>query len=142
MTSLGKHWKVTGRYSYRPSRTFINSDGKRVCRGCSRAQDSRPLDTCSDIEHHWNNYMKRLYKFSYQEYIALKARQKGLCAICHKKKKLSIDHSHLTQMVRGLLCNECNHLVGWIESRFYSVALRYLRNSQSSETFTPPLTTN
>jgi Recombination endonuclease VII len=40
------------------------------------------------------------------------------CAICHKpgsdfKKRLSVDHDHKTNKIRGLLCYRCNKfLVG------------------------------
>ena len=46
--------------------------------------------------------------------------QNGRCKICGRhqsefKKRLSIDHNHLTGEVRGLLCNKCNHEVGLYE---------------------------
>lgn len=47
-------------------------------------------------------------------------RQKGCCAICGsslvnpewKKSDMHIDHSHSTGEVRGLLCGNCNWLIG------------------------------
>ena len=42
------------------------------------------------------------------------AAQDGRCAICGNKplrRRLAVDHSHITQEVRGLLCLSCNHEV-------------------------------
>lgn len=34
------------------------------------------------------------------------------CHICGKRTYLLVDHDHRSQLVRGLLCNACNLLVG------------------------------
>ncbi len=42
--------------------------------------------------------------------------QCGLCAICGKdliENRCCIDHDHKTGEVRGLLCNNCNALLGF-----------------------------
>lgn len=41
--------------------------------------------------------------------------QSGLCAICRKSvnhKTSHIDHDHESGKIRGLLCINCNHLLG------------------------------
>jgi len=48
----------------------------------------------------------------FQEILKL---QGGVCAICERHqryRRLSIDHSHKTGKVRGLLCNFCNRSLG------------------------------
>jgi hypothetical protein len=51
-----------------------------------------------------------------QQLFELHQKQKDCCAICHKpeviKSVLSLDHSHSTGQVRGLLCTHCNLLLG------------------------------
>lgn len=58
---------------------------------------------------------------------ALVALQNGLCAVCgepptarntraHWDGKLCVDHDHATGKVRGLLCNDCNLLIGYGKS--------------------------
>jgi hypothetical protein len=44
--------------------------------------------------------------------------QNGCCAICGvqekhtEKKRLYVDHCHTNNHVRGLLCNNCNFVLG------------------------------
>jgi Recombination endonuclease VII len=70
------------------------------------------------------------YGISPAEYDALLAKQGGACAICRRRTKgrLCIDHCHVTGMVRGLLCNECNGALGYLRDDQASLvaALAYL----------------
>jgi hypothetical protein len=52
----------------------------------------------------------RRYGLSPEEYAAMVARQKGVCAICMKvaEKTLCIDHDHEIRKPRDLLCDQCN----------------------------------
>lgn len=43
---------------------------------------------------------------------ALIEEQGGLCAICREAKPLQRDHDHTTGFIRGLLCRECNIILG------------------------------
>lgn len=41
--------------------------------------------------------------------------QDGRCAICRDppgKKRLAVDHCHVSNVVRGLLCGQCNLMLG------------------------------
>ena len=46
--------------------------------------------------------------------------QGGVCALCGKiqksGKRLAVDHRHSDGLIRGLLCSQCNRLLGKIES--------------------------
>jgi hypothetical protein len=78
----------------------------------------------------WNADLKRLYGISVAEYDALLAKQGGVCAICrqHSKRRLCVDHCHLTGTVRGLLCDRCNLGLGYLKEDQASLvaALAYL----------------
>lgn len=64
---------------------------------------------------------------SEEEYQDLLRQQGGLCAICGKAeailtrygatRRLAVDHDHLTNVVRGLLCYRCNTTLGQYELR-------------------------
>lgn len=45
------------------------------------------------------------YKTNVDELIK---KQNGKCAICDKEVKLMVDHCHISNKVRGLLCKNCN----------------------------------
>lgn len=52
------------------------------------------------------------YGISVEQYKAMLATQSNKCKICHSETKLFIDHCHKTGKVRGLLCNNCNLVLG------------------------------
>ena len=57
----------------------------------------------------------RKYGLTDYQFHILRSTHGDSCAICHKPREmgsLCIDHDHATQMVRGLLCSECNLAVG------------------------------
>lgn len=46
---------------------------------------------------------------------ALESKKNG-CTICGVREgKMNIDHDHETNVVRGVLCNPCNIMIGWVE---------------------------
>jgi len=83
--------------------------------------------------------LKRSYGITLDKYNELYKEQKGLCAICEKKetlvdrrtgkiRKLAVDHCHKTGKVRGLLCRNCNMLLGCLSDSvtFINKILDYL----------------
>lgn len=62
--------------------------------------------------------LKRKYNISLEDYEALLTSQNGICAVCGgapKKYRLAVDHNHITNKVRGLLCIPCNVALGKFE---------------------------
>lgn len=61
-------------------------------------------------------HIQETYGISADEYQEIYEAQGGRCFICRRarglKKKLSVDHCHKTGMVRGLLCQPCNKMLG------------------------------
>ncbi len=65
----------------------------------------------------WNakTKLRIYYDLSWESYQKMVDDQNGVCAICSKPptvKALCVDHSHATNVVRGLLCDKCNQGLG------------------------------
>ncbi len=60
--------------------------------------------------------LKLKYGLTLREYNKLLEKQKGVCAICKNrelnKNFLAVDHNWKTRKVRGLLCKNCNLVLG------------------------------
>jgi len=63
--------------------------------------------------------LRKNYNMSPEEYVELLEKQNGVCAICktdesghNMTEHLLVDHDHITGKVRGLLCCNCNWLLG------------------------------
>ena len=96
------------------------------CIDCRQAIDSRPAKLAQDrARYHspagkaaWrdSNY-RRTYGISLADFNAMLDGQNGCCAICRAQKPggkgtWHVDHSHSSGEVRGLLCANCNVLLG------------------------------
>jgi hypothetical protein len=70
-----------------------------------------------------------------EQYDQLLKEQKNVCAICNSKlsKRLSVDHCHKTNLVRGLLCGKCNFGLGYFndDPELLKKAIFYLSNNAS-----------
>ena len=84
-------------------------------------QKIRMRDLYKNSEDHRNKVrndsFQRHYGLSIGEYKALVKKQKGKCQVCgiHEselKKRLAVDHCHKTKEIRGLLCQNCNFMLG------------------------------
>lgn len=79
-------------------------------------------------------YLRYAYKLSMDEYNEIFDKQEGRCAICHKHQSelntpLCIDHDHETDDVRGLLCSNCNSMLGMADDNqsLLQEAIEYLK---------------
>ncbi len=75
-------------------------------------------------------YTVSQYGLTLEEYDVILETQKGVCAICSEAPEgnLHIDHNHITNEVRGLLCGKCNRAIGLLNDdvSLFSKAINYL----------------
>ena len=64
--------------------------------------------------HDRERHLVRKYGVDLGAYERLFAAQDGKCAICRRSQEraFDVDHCHSTGAVRGLLCTNCNRMVG------------------------------
>lgn len=78
-------------------------------------------------ERYFFNQIKAKYGINRLDYLSLLDSQDNKCAICneeesapnvHKKdqkRRLALDHDHLTGQIRGFLCYRCNTTLGKVK---------------------------
>ena len=88
-----------------------------------------------------NADLKRSYGISLKEYDDLVKAQDNKCKICNKeeqhktKKRLTVDHCHVTNKIRGLLCHRCNCALGLFFDNpdLLKLAIQYLKGEIEDE---------
>lgn len=118
---------------------------------CPRCENHLPLDRfgkqsaakdglqgyCKDCLREYK--AEKTYGISQEEYDALMDAQGHRCAICGTHENANaghtrfvIDHDHITDEVRGLLCDSCNVGLGRFKdsTSFLAMAIVYLETAQ------------
>lgn len=49
------------------------------------------------------------------EYAKMTEESGGACCLCKNQSRLVVDHNHLTGVVRGLICDKCNVVLGLVK---------------------------
>lgn len=99
-----------------------------ACKNCMRKKWS----------DEWEHHVVKKYGITIEEYRSMLISRNNLCAICNQPEKrmlgdepqrLAIDHCHTTGKVRGLLCNQCNSMIGMVEDNIVRLqkAIEYLK---------------
>ena len=92
------------------------------CRTCHRQYKNDRHDS----EKRRDENLRRNYGITSEQYELMFLRQGGVCAACrrpetaiapytNKIRKLAVDHCHVTGLIRELLCETCNKLLGYLE---------------------------
>ena len=67
----------------------------------------------------WARHIKAQYGLTPSAFNKLLADQGGICAVCGNKdwngRGPHVDHDHITGMVRGILCSNCNAALGQVK---------------------------
>lgn len=78
--------------------------------------------------------LKAKYGITLEDYERMLESQNGVCAICRtlgsqpRRQFLCVDHCHETKKVRGLLCSDCNSMLGYARDQviILEAAIAYL----------------
>lgn len=119
---------------------------ENTCDGCKQVFTARRYNQiyckiCAPDPRAWS--MLVAYGLTFERYNDLLRRQGEACALCHRKfhsivphknksSTVTVDHDHKTNVVRGLLCSECNVTLGHLEKKpdgWLAEALKYLKGN-------------
>lgn len=98
-----------------------------------------------------DSYLQQKFDITLADYCRMVAAQDNKCGICGREethtragkvKALAVDHDHSTGKIRGLLCAECNQMIGKAKENRETLlsAIRYLDKHSGRETVAPTLT--
>jgi hypothetical protein len=85
---------------------------------------------------HWTRQLLNRYGLTPENFYSMFADQGGVCAICGTSdwgpKGPEIDHDHIGNIVRGILCIRCNTAIGLLreDSRIIRTATKYLEKNK------------
>jgi DNA-binding transcriptional MerR regulator len=90
-----------------------------------------------NIDAERNRDYKRKYGISLDDYNEMLKKQEYRCKVCGEhasdvsKKRLFVDHCHNTTKVRGLLCHNCNTMLGLAKDNtsILEEGIRYLKEN-------------
>jgi len=73
------------------------------------------------------------YAVTHDQIVEMILEQEGRCGICDEATDLVVDHNHETGEVRGMLCSNCNLLLGLLEvnSHLLTFVGNYLQRAKS-----------
>ena len=83
--------------------------------------------------------LRRHHNITVEQYDEQLNKQDGKCAICHRpqedfKKRFCVDHDHLTNKIRGILCDNCNLILGHANDdiNILSEAIQYIEKYKTN----------
>lgn len=63
--------------------------------------------------YHKDYDLRKKYGISLDEWMVMVEEVEGRCQICSRTDRpLCVDHDHLTNQIRGVLCSSCNRAIG------------------------------
>jgi hypothetical protein len=94
---------------------------------CEKYRKNHPeQNKTSELKHRFSKY-----GITIEDYNRMVENQNGVCAICgnSSKRMLDVDHDHLTNRNRGLLCGNCNKGIGLFKDdiNILQKAIKYLK---------------
>lgn len=117
-----------------------SSDGKKAaCKDCQKIYNDKwhqqNKEKKRDSSRWWS--IQNKYGLTKEDYLKLLSNQNNGCKICgltsseNLHNYLYVDHCHNTNQIRGLLCKDCNSLLGMAKDNISILenAIKYLKES-------------
>lgn len=128
-----KLYQQTDAYKQYRKKYTTSQQYKRIKNATSKVYRHSKRGSDYQREIRWKNLG---IKFTLNEYKNLLEKQENKCAICKRarsyfNKNFSVDHSHTTGIVRGLLCGGCNRALGYFKDNLAILqsAIEYLKQT-------------
>lgn len=126
-----------------PNRNLI-ANNEKFCTSCKTFKPmsefwhykGKPRSQCKKCFSLKNASRFRKYDLNEELFLKLLEKQDNKCAICNapfkSKRTTFVDHNHITNNIRGLLCPKCNILLGSCNDNLeiLKLAISYLENNQ------------
>ena len=125
--------------------SFSKGQGKHkklnVCKACDAKARMERYWSMTPEQHEASKQAqkvreyKRNYGLAHDVALSLANNRIGECKICSKVTKLVVDHCHSTKVVRGLICDNCNKMLGhsFDNPQTLIKAAEYLRSNTMQE---------
>lgn len=128
-------------------RQSANKDGLMYhCKECVRLYHKARYNDPKYRDYQRDSSLRATYGISLEEYNLMLDEQGGVCAICGEEERrlhpktqeqqmLSVDHCHETNQIRGLLCADCNFMLGNAKDNISTLAkaIQYLASWEVTE---------
>lgn len=108
---------------------------QQYCKPCGEIRSKEVLRAGWRRGHRRKKYEK--YGYTEEAYNKMFEKQKGQCDICGKHQtslsiSLAVDHCHNSNKIRGLLCRDCNLMLGFARDRIETLtkAIEYLERKK------------
>ena len=117
-------------------KSFRNSD----CMKCKAKKQhlKRMLNPDKELLRKRKIDLRTKYNMTIEEYNQMYLDQGGKCKVCPRevKRTLHLDHCHKTGIVRGLLCEACNHTLGFAQDNIQILQglINYLQMTKTFKT--------
>jgi hypothetical protein len=99
---------------------YNKTNGRSISGNTGRGTKSKTCSVDCQILYQKDFKRRKTYGVGLKEFEEKLQKQKFCCAICETKepggKGWCLDHNHLTGVIREILCQDCNLLLGRVES--------------------------
>jgi len=108
------------------------ANAQKHCKQCAKELEKKHIKNWTKnnkkrLTKYFREYnLKNRYGLTSEQWQQMFDKQQGCCAICGRHQTeftriLSVEHNHFTKEVRGLVCDNCNHLIDIYETEFYGL---------------------